>query len=124
AINYEDGKWAFFFRNWGNEGYCSSGSNPWDVRTVRILLRNAAAGNATVSSSAVFGTPGTAISYYFVRGQGVVLEVELPAPADEGHVVGDLTVSWTPAPPPLALATVPARSERARSERPGEEGPF
>jgi hypothetical protein len=126
AVNYDDSnsKWAFFFRNWGNEGGCSDGSNPWDVRTISILLRNAAAGNATVPISAVFGSPGTSISYYFVRGQGVVLEVVLPAPDEEGHVFGDLTVAWTPAPPPQALASVPPKFERARAERPGEEGPF
>jgi hypothetical protein len=115
---------AQFFRNSGNEGYCSEGSNPWDVRTIRLLLRNLAAGNATVSNSAVFGSPRTSISYYFVRTQGVLLEVDLPAPGRGRHVFGDLTVAWTPVPPPWVLATVPSQTERARTQRLREEAPF
>ena len=98
AINTEGQKWSFFFRNWGNEGYCSHGTTRWTARTLRLLLENPAAIDGHVGANTVFGTPGTSIAAFFVSGRGVVLEVELPAPTENGYVVGDVELEWTPAP--------------------------
>ena len=98
AINTEGQKWSFFFRNWGNEGYCSHGTTRWTARTLRLLLENTAAIDGRVGANTVFGTAGTSIAAFFVSGRGVVLEVELPAPSENGYVVGDLELEWTPAP--------------------------
>lgn len=95
AINYADLKWAFFARNWGNEGGCSEGTNPWDVKKISFLVENAEASDGKVVASAIFGSEGTSISQYFVKGQGLVLEIELPEPDKEGHVYGDFQVEWT-----------------------------
>ena len=108
AINVDGPKWAFFVRNWGDEGWCSEGTNPWDVRSIRVLLANPTASDGTVTKSTVFGTNGTAISAFFAAGQGIVLDVQLQAPDDGGFVVGDLEVAWTPA--VSAPSWVPAKA--------------
>lgn len=105
AINYEDLKWSFFVRNWGNEGYCSEGKNPWDVTSIKVILSNPTAADGFVTKSAVFGTTGTAISSAFAPGEGIILDVQLPAPAKEGFVVGDVEVQWVaPAPVPTSAS--------------------
>ena len=97
AINPEGDKWAFFVRNWGDEGYCSYGRTHWGLQKVSLLLENTEASNGVVTASAVFGTKGTDISAYFVPSQGEVVEVQLPDPHENGFVVGDLEIQWTPA---------------------------
>jgi len=95
GINYAANKWAFFLRNWGNEGYCSEGENYWAVNTISILFPNSAAIDGKIVSYSIWGTPTTGVSSYFLRGQGLVLEAQLPESSKEGSVFGDLTLEWT-----------------------------
>jgi hypothetical protein len=94
AINFAPGSWAFFARNWGDEGYCSQGENPWPVQTIRLLLPNTLALDANAFANTVFVTPATTIGAFFLQGQGEVLEINLPPPSEEGLAMGEVTITW------------------------------
>jgi hypothetical protein len=95
AINDDSSHWAFFIRNWGNEGYCSEGKNPWSVRTLSILFPNNDATDGQVASYDIWGTTATAASAFFLQGQGLVLKADLPPPEREGYLFGELTIQFS-----------------------------
>lgn len=96
--------WALFVRNWGDEGYCSSGHLwplplPQDAFTLLLPQPGAVA----VTAGAVRLTAGAgadakpsplAWSLSLEQGRGGALRFQLPAPAAEGFVMGELHLDW------------------------------
>lgn len=96
AINYDNQSgWAFFVRNWGDEGGCGDQDHQLPLEAIRIVLPRPEATGGQVISQDVRGTRSTGGVWWFAPGEGIVLELHLPPPSSHGLVVGDLRVQWT-----------------------------
>jgi hypothetical protein len=112
-------EWAFFVRNWGNEGFCSSQDHQLDdLRTYTFQLDwEPGAINGQLLSYDIrtgwffFGSlPDASVTITFARGVGVFVTFRLPPPSLEPFYEGSIQLKWTydasgPTPPP----PVPAR---------------
>lgn len=129
--------WAFFIRNWGNEGFCSTDQVNLDEHTVVLRLppppglggglpgqlpevtwQSGAAGGASTARVGV-SADGT-----------TVLIANLPEPNQHGWVAGEITLHWPTTGPVRATPhpTVPPTAPRPRCGASliganGEDGP-
>src|SRR5262249_44389091 len=90
-------KWAFFVRNWGDEGACGEGEWPWNKTNIKVLFPRPDASDANTSLDIV--RQGVAVATTdFVPGRGVIMTVQLPLPSPSyyGWVAGEATINWTP----------------------------
>ena len=97
-------RWAFFVRNWGNEGGCGSDQEPLPTgflndNTLRVLIPHAAGQNASVTDNVwVYGDDDNERNLqgwsYQPTSQGVVLTFSLRDPSKQVGFVGDLTITW------------------------------
>ena len=91
--------WAFFVRNWGDEGECSSRQHYLDANQVVIQLTPPTAmftPMATLNSGTqVFGT-GTDGTYSFYSGpEGTFVIFNLPSGNQKGFAFGEVDLNWT-----------------------------
>ena len=97
-------RWAFFVRNWGNEGGCGSDQEPLPTgflnqNQLRVLIRHPAGQNASVTDNVwVYGDDegerdqqGWA---YQPTNEGLLLTFSLRDPSKQVGFVGDLTINW------------------------------
>jgi hypothetical protein len=127
AIQNSSG-WAFFVRNWGNEGYCSSHKHTFDSPTYTFTLpwefSYGAAGQKIPATDVsilpaeihVYGIPfpQAQVTIYKVQNEGVVVIFRLPPPpqfgpghSDGPFYEGQINLQWqfapgtnSPPPPP------------------------
>jgi hypothetical protein len=94
-----DDVWAVFMRNWGNEGFCSSGQHevnwPGDRFTLTLPWRTGATevelGGATQFLANVEGISGL---WGDVPNEKLTLTFALPPPSDRARVHGELHLRW------------------------------
>lgn len=101
-------KWAFFLRNWGNEGFCSQDQHYLDLDHNRFIIRlpwrlgatsgklNPAASQIRSNSSQIIGP-----SVFFRKeslavwdASGVEITFILPSPESRGRVHGEIVIEW------------------------------
>jgi hypothetical protein len=91
--------WAFFVRNWGDEGECSSQQHYLDANQIAIQLTPPTpmfTPKATLTSSTqIFGT-GTNGTHSFYSGpEGTFVIFNLPAGNQKGFAFGEVDLNWT-----------------------------
>jgi hypothetical protein len=122
-----DDTWAIFVRNWGDEGYCSSGQekvNPRSPLTFSFRLKRAGAtGVSSIPAAAsdragqngtvVWGDSnrgGAGLSWsgpVLVPSEGATVTFRLPPPEENGRFNGMLHLRWTV--DPNTATTIPYR---------------
>jgi hypothetical protein len=106
-----DDTWAIFVRNWGDEGYCSQDQHPLDTSRIAFLIPHAAASAVQLNVATTFLTNNSQVSgpaLSLVRGEGAIVEFNLPSPDAGARVNGELHLQWTTGPvtSPAARAAV------------------
>ena len=131
--NTERDCWAIFARNWGNEGFCSSGQkHPLDVPLNRITFRLPQPGaTAVIETSRNFDTNSslTAVSEVGLVQDGAEITFFLGPPEQRTQVNGEVCLRWairpgTPLPHAPAVRVVtsaPGQADREleRDQYPG-----
>jgi hypothetical protein len=107
-------QWAFFARNWGDEGYCSQDQHYWDMSPVTIFIPEPVpssdfsfvAQDLAVSSDSITVEAGKVDS-------GMVLTFALGTPESRALVDGAVTIRWTPEPSTGGTVKKPITTVRA-----------
>jgi hypothetical protein len=101
-----DDVWAFFVRNWGNEGYCSSGVEALDDSissyTFRLPKPNATDVQATTAEFLSRG-PDTSVSLDFAPNEGADVTFTFPHASSRERMNGIVHLQWTVAPQPRVI---------------------
>jgi hypothetical protein len=90
-------KWAFFIRNWGDEGYCSSNQENLYQKTIQVVLPHENFDDVNLSKTfSVWETnfdPVMNFSYEKCK-EGVLLTFTFNDPEKKGCFFGDLVFEW------------------------------
>jgi hypothetical protein len=90
-----DDRWAFFARNWGNQGFCSSDQHFWDVSSLSLFIPGpAGATDFQLIDQDVKATKDLAVRAHFMNG-GVLLSFDLGAPETRTMADGSVRIRWT-----------------------------
>jgi len=110
-----DDRWAFFARNWGNEGFCSRNQHYWDVSPVSVFIPGPdGATDFTLLDQDVKANKDFQIRASFVNG-GVLLSFDLGAPESRAIADGSVRIRWTKPAAPRGAAVVMGGGQRASS---------
>jgi len=105
-------RWAFFVRNWGNEGYCGTSQHIWQTNQIQVFIPKPGASNVQIHSNAYF------LDYYYnnpdnvttspipadglfrtnlIQNQGVLLSFPTYYPSANQEITweGELNFNWT-----------------------------
>ena len=96
-ISNDDGDdhWAFFARNWGNEGFCSSDQHYWDISPLSLFIPGPeGATDFKLLDQDVKANKDLAIRASFVNG-GVLFSFDLGAPESRAVADGSVRIRWT-----------------------------
>jgi hypothetical protein len=132
--------WAFFARNWGNEGYCSHRGHELHLRklTVRIPWLYSVRGRPLVDeprpATDVKVVEGSAnymnidqsqagVSVRKLPGEGVLLTFNLADPGAQSEYWGHIYLKWIFGQPSTATVGLPAGSPGNRAPTPGLKHP-
>lgn len=112
-------KWAFFVRNWGDEGYCGDNQENLDRRTIKVRIRHPGATSVTLQDNAyVYGDDEDERNQqswsYQVVNDGILLTFSLRDPSKQVGFVGDLTINWGGA--SVTQQTAGSSSQRATAQ--------
>jgi hypothetical protein len=132
--NLDDDVWAIFVRNWGDEGYCSSGQeeiSPGQPFTFTFRFRRPGASAVSLIAAAAWdsagqlgtvfhsdhGAPGAGWSEpTLISGEGATMTFTLPPPKERERINGMLHLKWS--------VSGPSASRSARPvERPSDFKP-
>jgi hypothetical protein len=108
----DDDGWAFFFRNFGNEGFCGSKQHYIDsTRLTLTILRPPGASTAMprIRSLSVAAHRTTPEIDFQEAAEGVALTATLANPGDESLVVGEVHLQWEPGDAPVAPSDAAGR---------------
>ena len=136
-MHYDDSPshdhWAFFVRNWGDEGFCSdddhhletAGGEPLQEISVLFPRPNIIQGAAVQSLSQLVGDPASSvIDQQTVVGRGIILTFHLPPPDQHGWIAGDIGFNWvfsvTPASNPSLSIIQPVGVSNAADKKPAQ----
>jgi hypothetical protein len=88
--------WAYFARNWGNEGYCGTNQEPLPVDhlTIRIPMPNAVGINMTSWEMDTTDSAASATLGAIPAGGGAWISISLPTPDKEAVVSGEFSFQW------------------------------
>lgn len=90
--------WAFFVRNWGDEGECSSQQHFLLDNQVTVQLTsptNQVGAQATLRSDTQGFSSGTdGMASFYSGPEGTFVTFDLPAGNDQGYVFGELDLNW------------------------------
>jgi hypothetical protein len=94
-----DDQWAFFIRNWGNEGSCSNNQEYINYTTLFVELPHQSADDVNLTSSNIWAVnfedqDSANVSYQKSTG-GVLFAFHLGNPRDKKSYVGDLHLKWS-----------------------------
>jgi hypothetical protein len=120
-------KWAFFVRNWGNEGFCGSDQEPIEQKTIQIRIPQRPGATKFVLTDNVYGfwndddngCSQQSWNYQRVK-DGVLLTFSLQDASKQCGIMGDLTIDWgvlesRVVPPPRAARAKPFSDENEDS---------
>ncbi len=99
-------RWAFFLRNWGNEGQCSHDQHYWDAANGRDYfvqlpwLKGAQSVDVAFEKTTIKSsfTPTTPVAFEQDPGQWFYLRTALPPGESEPRVHGEIVLRWSNAP--------------------------
>ncbi len=101
-----DDQWAFFARNWGDEGYCSQDQHYWDVSPLSIFIPEPVPStNFAFLEQDVVSNRSVQIQAGKVPG-GIVITFDLGTPESRALVDGSVRIRWTPAPGPTGPVAI------------------
>ncbi|HEY6828853.1 MAG TPA: hypothetical protein VI259_18465 [Gemmatimonadaceae bacterium] len=107
-----DDRWAFFARNWGNQGFCSSDQHYWDVSPLSLFIPGPrGATDFRLIDQDVKANRDFAIRASFTNG-GVLFSFDLGAPESHALADGSVRIRWT-VPPPTSGSVVAAGNNAA-----------
>ena len=90
--------WAIFVRNWGNEGYCSSGLEVLDpsINTYSFKINKPGATKVTVTNSEFLcrGLGGWGPDVQLIPNEGAIITFGFPPPDSRERINGVLTLKW------------------------------
>jgi hypothetical protein len=92
-------RWAFFVKNWGNEGYCGDNEVNLDRRKLQVRIQHPGATSFGLSDNVyVYGDDENERNQqswtYQPLSDGVLLTFWLRDPTKQVGFVGDLTINW------------------------------
>jgi hypothetical protein len=93
-------KWAFFVRNWGDEGFCGNDDEPayFPGRRLRVLIPHSGPTQSVGNNVWVYGDNEDEFnqqSWTFQNtNEGLLLTFNLQDPSKKDGFVGDLTIDW------------------------------
>jgi hypothetical protein len=116
-----DDTWGIFARNWGNEGYCSSGQEYLETSSITFRIPRPGATNVEVLGTSKFLTNNNSVGFavYLMPNEGAGVQFGLPRPEAHARINGELHLKWTggerssppPPPPPETIAEFGDRDE-------------
>ena len=113
ASSTSDDRWAFFARNWGNQGFCSSNQHYWDTSPLSLFIPGPeGATDFTLLDPDVKANRDFPVRAAFVNG-GVLLSFDLGAPETRAIADGSVRIRWTM--PPTPRGAVVAMGRRTSS---------
>jgi hypothetical protein len=92
-----DDRWSFFIRNWGNEGWCSSGQENLYRTYLQVVLPHKDFDDVSLTSNNCWANnfnSNMGISSMKVP-EGFLLSFNFDEPEKKGCFFGDLTLKWT-----------------------------
>ena len=93
-------RWAFFARNWGNQGFCSRDQHYWDVSPLSLFIPGPdGATDFTVLDQDIKANKDFGIRASFTNG-GVLLTFDLGTPESRAIAEGLVRIRWTMPPTP------------------------
>ena len=99
-----DDRWAFFARNWGNQGFCSSNQHYWDVSPVSVFIPGPeGATDFTLLDYDVKANGDFQVRATFASG-GVLLYFDVGAPESRAIADGSVRIRGTMPPAPRGAA--------------------
>ena len=103
-------QWAFFARNWGDEGFCSQDQHYWDVSPLSIFIPEPVPSSdySFVGEPDLDVSPSVAVQSSKVEG-GLLLTFALGTPENRAFADGSVTIHWVPV-PSTGRAQLPAHS--------------
>ena len=102
-------RWAFFARNWGNQGFCSRNQHYWDVSPLSLFIPGPdGATDFVLVDHEVKANRDFGIRASFVNG-GVLLSFDLGAPESRAIADGFVRIRWTVPPAPRGAAVAMGR---------------
>jgi hypothetical protein len=115
-----DDRWAIFVRNWGDEGYCSSGGEHLNAQQISFFVPRPNAIDVQVlpGSSFLFGPDSMSSaeksqvsgpSVALLRDQGAIVTFTIPGPKSGARINGELRLQWKTGIPASALGSVVGR---------------
>jgi hypothetical protein len=114
-------KWAFFFKNWGNEGYCGDNDEPldWPTQNVfRVRLRHPVGSGFELGQNVwTYGDDDSCSQQQWsfdLQGDSALMTFHLREPGKQCGFVGDLTINWG-----APSSTTGAAGAGVTSARPG-----
>ena len=117
--------WAFFVRNWGDEGFCSDGDQPLETREHQIKIRipNVAGLISDNVSEGAQNEDDLSAMHASMQpsGDGVLMTFTLLPPDKQSWFVGDLTFVARPPQNTGAMETESARTSKPDAGAAGEE---
>jgi hypothetical protein len=116
--NQNDDYWAFFTRNWGDEGFCGSRDHTIDfdknIAMFQIPWRSQALDvHLDASTSDLAGKDSGDVSITIRRGLGVDVASQLFDPSVKGWNEGTIHLVWTAGSPNAILPPLPNIIERS-----------
>ncbi len=122
-----DDTWAFFARNWGNEGFCSRYLHvlPIETVTIRIPWRCGATAVKLGTGTVVKKSRGVPSDprIIWAAGEGVLVEFDLPLPNPRGgdlpRVHGEIHLAWTLGAPCVQASVPPTEPGPPRVQEEG-----
>jgi hypothetical protein len=116
----QDNQWAIFVRNWGDEGYCSSGSEVLDdsISQFTFMLPHPWASNVVLTQAEFLsrGLGGTGPAVELVPGKGASVTFGFPVASKRERINGILHLTWAVKIPPLEAAVVHRPPVKASTE--------
>ena len=109
-----DDTWAFFVRNWGNEGFCSENDHqPGTVQQFSVFLPKPGASDVAIRiPETVVGTthPVPPYSVALAPGSGAIASFTLPPASSRGLIYGELHLAWKRTLTPLQIEAISKRA--------------
>lgn len=106
-----DDEWAFFARNWGDEGFCSDGGSVlWNTQSIFLQLTRPGATAYTVTQYELASAQqASAKTFSMQNGAAVGIRLDFPPPDvnNEQLYDGDIHLKWTVPNVPVATPTPP-----------------
>lgn len=91
-----DDTWAFFVRNWGNEGWCGTSQHYLQRQTLKLRIPKEGAKDLRYSNESKIHSSikNYSFSTEVIEDSGAILTFNLPPPEMHGWVEGELHLKW------------------------------